>query len=68
MGKERGRGKKRKLEVVEVVDGMRRPGGCEHLEKFWPEAVREHVWVAPPRRKISKGPEDSRDPDLELES
>ena len=30
-GKERGRGKK-KLYMVEVVDGMRRPGGCEHLE------------------------------------
>ena len=34
--------------MVEVVDGMRRPGGCEHLEEFWPEAVREHGWVAPP--------------------
>ena len=69
-GKERGRGKKKKLDLVEVVDGMRRPGGCEHLEEFWPEAVREHGWVAPthPRRKISKSPEDSRDPDLELES
>ena len=34
--------------MVEVVDGMRRPGGCEHLKEFWPEAVRELGSVAGP--------------------
>ena len=65
-GKERGRGKK-KLYMVEVVDGMRRPG----VANIWKNSGRRRsenmVGWRPPRRKISKSPEDSRDPDLELD-
>ena len=68
-GKERGKGEKGKLKVPEVVGGMRRPGGCQHLEEICPEAVRCFGSVArPPRRKISKGLEDRHHPDLALES